>query len=171
MKTVQLSISKSSVYNEVAKLTAYVGSKTKDKNEENIYDTVFVTNDDTIMLERFWREARSHICDELKRFVTGITVAGYDESVDLEEQYIVTLQVTDRFDMNLFPAINDLIFSYFVNGITSKWFAIANRSDADYYIGESKANLNELKRKLFYRTKPVRPAGTGCAPTDKNESR
>lgn len=166
MKTVNLSISKSSVYNEVAKLTAYVGAKTKDAHEENIYDTVFVTNDDTGMLERFWREAKSRICDELKRFVVKIEPVEYDESVDLEEQYMTTLQVTDRFDMNLLPAVNDLIVSFFVNNIAGKWFAIANRGDAQYYMDESKYNLEELKRKLFFRRPPGRPERT-LTPSDK----
>lgn len=51
-----LTIKKAVVYDEVAKLTGYVGAKTIEDSGK-AYDRVFTTDDDRLMLERFWRES------------------------------------------------------------------------------------------------------------------
>ena len=57
MANFTLTITKSDIYEEVAKTTAYIGGKNLDKNGKSLYDQVFVTEADREMLEGFWEDS------------------------------------------------------------------------------------------------------------------
>lgn len=160
MQNLTITIQKSAVMAEVAKTTAYIGAKTPDAAGSNSYDRVFTTNDDEVMLDRFFREAKSVVSDILKRYLTSYTDQGNDNNMNPNEQFSLVLSVTDRFDQSLIPAINGLIFSFFVNHITYKWFAITNRSDMEYYATEATANIKDIQTKLFFKRKPTQTTST-----------
>ena len=122
---VVLNIKKAYVYDEVAKLTGYVGAKTIEDTGK-AYDRVFTTDDDRLMLERFWREAVGAITDEIKRFITNVSTQANAQTVDISEVWTANLEMPSNFDNNLIDSINDSLFSYAVNSIVSKWFAINN---------------------------------------------
>ena len=150
---VVLNIKKAYVYDEVAKLTGYVGAKTIEDTGK-AYDRVFTTDDDRLMLERFWREAVGAITDEIKRFITNVSTQANAQTVDISEVWTANLEMPSNFDNNLIDSINDSLFSYAVNSIVSKWFAITNKEEADMYSGMAVNCGNEAK--LYYRKKPKR---------------
>ena len=152
---VVLNIKKAYVYDEVAKLTGYVGAKTIEDTGK-AYDRVFTTDDDRLMLERFWREAVGAITDEIKRFITNVRTQANAQTVDISEVWTANLEMPSNFDNNLIDSINDSLFSYAVNSIVSKWFAITNKEEADMYSGMAVNCGNEAKSKLYYRKKPKR---------------
>ena len=152
---VVLNIKKAYVYDEVAKLTGYVGAKTIEDTGK-AYDRVFTTDDDRLMLERFWREAVGAITDEIKRFITNVSTQANAQTVDISEVWTANLEMPGNFDNNLIDSINDSLFSYAVNSIVSKWFAITNKEEADMYSGMAVNCGNEAKSKLYYRKKPKR---------------
>lgn len=152
---VVLNIKKAYVYDEVAKLTGYVGAKTIEDTGK-AYDRVFTTDDDRLMLERFWREAVGAITDEIKRFITNVSTQDNAQTVDISEVWTANLEMPSNFDNNLIDSINDSLFSYAVNSIVSKWFAITNKEEADMYSGMAVNCGNEAKSKLYYRKKPKR---------------
>ena len=152
---VVLNIKKTYVYDEVAKLTGYVGAKTIEDTGK-AYDRVFTTDDDRLMLERFWREAVGAITDEIKRFITNVSTQANAQTVDISEVWTANLEMPSNFDNNLIDSINDSLFSYAVNSIVSKWFAITNKEEADMYSGMAVNCGNEAKSKLYYRKKPKR---------------
>lgn len=152
---VVLNIKKAYVYDEVAKLTGYVGAKTIEDTGK-AYDRVFTTDDDRLMLERFWREAVGAITDEIKRFITNVSTQANAQTVDVSEVWTANLEMPSNFDNNLIDSINDSLFSYAVNSIVSKWFAITNKEEADMYSGMAVNCGNEAKSKLYYRKKPKR---------------
>ncbi|MCS3099768.1 hypothetical protein NXW38_05900 [Bacteroides ovatus] len=152
---VVLNIKKAYVYDEVAKLTGYVGAKTIEDTGK-AYDRVFTTDDDRLMLERFWREAVGAITDEIKRFITNVSTQANAQTVDISEVWTANLEMPSNFDNNLIDSINDSLFSYAVNSIVSKWFAITNKEEADMYSGMAVNCGNEAKSKLYYRKKPKR---------------
>lgn len=152
---VVLNIKKAYVYDEVAKLTGYVGAKTIEDTGK-AYDRVFTTDDDRLMLERFWREAVGAITDEIKRFITNVSTQANAQTVDISEVWTANLEMPSNFDNNLIDSINDSLFSYAVNSIVSKWFAITNKEEADMYSGMAVNCGNEAKSKLYYRKKPNR---------------
>lgn len=150
-----LTIKKALVYDEVAKLTGYVGAKTIEDSGK-AYDRVFTTDDDRLMLERFWREAIGAITDEVKRFITTVSSPSNSQSVDITEVWEATLNMPSSFDDNLTGSINSSLLSYAVNSIAGKWFAITNKEEADRYSTLAIADGNETKSKLYYRKKPKR---------------
>lgn len=152
---VVLSIKKANVYDEVAKLTGYVGAKNIEDTGK-AYDRVFTTDDDRLMLERFWREAVGAITDEVKRFIITVSNQVNSQYVDISEVWTATLEMPSNFDSNLVDSINDSLFSCVVNSIASKWFAITNKEEADMYSGMAINCGNEAKSKLYYRKKPKR---------------
>lgn len=152
---VVLSIKKANVYDEVAKLTGYVGAKNIE-DTGMAYDRVFTTDDDRLILERFWREAIGAITDEVKRFIVTVSTPNNSQSVDIAEVWEVTLNMPSSFDDNLTGSINDSLLSYAVNSIASKWFAITNKEESDKYSAMAIVAGNETKSKLYYRKKPKR---------------
>lgn len=152
---VVLSIKKANVYDEVAKLTGYIGAKTIEDTGK-AYDRVFTTDDDRLILERFWREAVGSITDEIKRFIASVSNQTNSQIVDISEVWIAELNMPSNFDVNLVNYINDSLFSYTVNSIASKWFAITNKEEAELYAAMAVNCGNEAKSKLYYRKKPKR---------------
>lgn len=152
---ITLIIKKALVYDEVAKLTGYVGAKTIEDSGK-AYDRVFTTDDDRLMLERFWREAIGAITDEVKRFILSVSTPRNSQSVDVAEVWEAKLNMPSSFDEKLTDSINDSLLSYAVNSIASKWFAIANKEESDKYKSMAVIAGNETKSKLYYRKKPKR---------------
>ena len=146
---ITLSIKKIDVYDEVAKTTSYVGLKQIDADDK-LYDRVFTTDADRDLLERFWREACNAVTDEFKQFI--ISQPGQTDN----GIFTVDMSMPSSFDMNLVSSVEQSPLSFFINLITSKWFSISNKGDAEYYQQEALASGNEVRRKIFYRKKPQR---------------
>lgn len=162
MFTSSIIIQKASVYEEVAKTTAYTGAKMKD--DESAYNRIFATDADREMLERFWNEACSNTTEELKRFINpaelnsnaNVSHLSDEHGVDLTDDYKVILELSDSFDANLLNSMQASIFSYFVNSICAKWFKFTNRGDSESYSTDADKNMLDMRAKLFYRKKPKR---------------
>jgi|WetSurMetagenome_2_1015567.scaffolds.fasta_scaffold104977_2 hypothetical protein len=149
---ITITIKKSSVYEEVAKTTAYAGAR----DEEVKYDRVFTTEDDRLMLERFWREACTFSTDIMKKFISTVTTPVNSQTVDLTDDYEAVLSMPSAFDSNLTGSIQESLFSYFVNSISAKWFKITNRKDAEIYTADATSFLNKVKTDIFFRKNPTR---------------
>jgi hypothetical protein len=155
---ITLSVAKSSVMNEVAKLTSYIGAKITTADGSNAYDQVFTTNDDYAMLEKYWREAANATTGNLRRFIKTVSPAPQGSLVDLEEVFELVLDMPARYDGSQTLTIQSALFSYFTNFITGKWLTLAYKTDAEYYEKCSVANMTEILLKIFHKTKPTRPA-------------
>ena len=147
-------IKKKSVYDEVAKLTSYIGAKTIADTGIS-YDRIFVTDDDQTMLERFWRESVDTITDLLKRYITAVTSPVNSQTVDITEIWSISLNVPTEYDTLLTNAINDLMISYITNSITAKWLMITNRADTEAYSNIATAQLQEISNLFHQRKAPV----------------
>ena len=118
METI-LKVSKAKVYEEVAKTTEYTGAKMDDANA---YEKKSTTDEDRIMLERFWDESKNTICNSMKKVLVSEREA--------EGEYILTLSLSSAFDESLKESMERSLFSYFVMNITAKWYTFANKSEA-----------------------------------------
>lgn len=147
MKDIVLTVRKESVYDEVAKTTAYVGHKLQ--GEENGYNRIFTKDSDQDLLDRFWQETCNAVTDQLKPYIT---------QVQLSEDYDATISVPDAFDDTIKDSMESSLFSFFVTAIVGKWFRITNRSEVDTYLEEAVGYMNDVVRKLYHRTRPDRPS-------------
>jgi hypothetical protein len=154
MIDVNLQVNKSYVYDEVAKTTSYTGAKMQ--GDEGAYLRIFTTDDDRQMLERFWAEACSSATELLKPFIVSVSAQPVSHTVNLGNNYDVTLQLSTAFDTSLSDSINSSLFSFFVSYITGKWYKFTNKAEANDYIAEAESALEDIKKKIYYRKKPTR---------------
>lgn len=146
MISVTLTVSKAAVYEEVAKTTAYTGAK---MNDEEAYERIPTTEEDQLMLERFWSESKTMVCSSLKRVLSS--------ERETDETYRIELGLSSAFDENLTESMERGLFSFFVMNITAKWYSFANKSESSAYATEAATCMEEIMRKAFYKKKPTRP--------------
>lgn len=146
MKTVVIQVNKEQVYDEVSKTTAYTGKKAE---AEGAFARAFATDvDQKEMFERFWCECKINLCGALKQHVA---------SESDTDQYKITLSLSSRFDDSIADSLNQSAFTFFVLTICSKWFGLYDHAKRDRYAVEANAYLDDIKRKVLYKTKPTRP--------------
>lgn len=157
-QTITLAVNKANVYDEIAKTTSYEGAKIQDGN--NAYNRIFTTDDDRMMLERFWVEACNTITDEFKDYLADVSEQSVSHGVDLSKNYTAELELTSRYDSNLTDSINASLFSYFVAAIAGKWNRFVNKQGVENYINDAQAALMDVKSKIYYRKRPTRKVPT-----------
>ena len=143
MNTVVLTVSKDTVYQEVAKTTAYTGAKMKD--EPQAYDRIPVIDADKVQLDRFWREA----CHTATQLFMPFLV-----TTDQEVDYVATLQMSSSYDANLNDSVQGALGSMFINHLIRKWFEFTNRGDLELYQQLEIDALRKLRSMIYYRKKP-----------------
>ena len=143
-----LTITKSDIYEEVAKTTAYIGAKNKLEDGKSAFDQVFVTDADMTMIDRFFNESLDSLRNVLKRFISG--GSGADGTITWQ------LEVSSRFDDNLLESIKSSAKSFLVNSIIGKWCEITANDKVKEYADNAAALLIDIKEKAFFKKKPTR---------------
>lgn len=149
MANLSISITKSSIYEEVAKTTAYLGAKNKLDDGKSAFDQIFVTDADLAMIERFYNESKDALLNLLKRFMPTI-----GSSTDGNINW--TLSMPSRFDTNMSDSITSSATSFIVNSIVAKWCEITANDKVKEYADNASALLLDIKDKVFNKTKPTR---------------
>lgn len=148
MANFTLTITKSNIYEEVAKTTAYIGTKNKLEDGKSAFDQVFVTDADLTMIDRFFNESLDSLRNVLKRFISGVSVA--DVTITWQ------LEMPSRFDDNLLESIKSSANSFLVNSIIGKWCEITANDKVKEYADNAAALLLDIKDKAFFKKKPTR---------------
>ena len=150
---ININVNKISVYDEVAKTTSYIGAK---MDQEGAYQRIFTTDEDRTMLERFWVETAATATEMLKEYAVMVN-QNESGAYDLENDYDVTLDMPSNYDDTQTSSINNSMYNYFVASILTKWFKIVNKEEAEAYAIDATAMLNDVKNKMYNRTRPKRP--------------
>lgn len=143
MNNVNFTITRTAVYNEVAKTTSYGGKKAQE--DGSAYERMRTTTEDEELLQRFWGEACDMITSILKPFLNSVS----DNS-----DYTVDLSLPTRYDTNLNTMLKDTAFSFIVNMIIAKWYEIANKEEATKYADTARHLADKIRSTVFYRKKP-----------------
>lgn len=159
MTTVELNINKANVYVEVAKTSSYSGAKMIDENP-NAYEKIFTTDEDRMLLERFWREACNQVTDLLKPFITAVSELSESHGIDISADYTATLSLSNSYDTNLTNSIESSLFSFCTNYIIAEWYKFTNKQEASSFAKEAAAMLLDVKAKIYFKKKPTRVAPT-----------
>lgn len=172
MESVTFTVNKANVYTEVAKTTSFLGIKKS--SDGTLYEQIFTTDEDRLMLERFWNEAGNSMTELFKNFISSAPDTTQAHGIDLATNYSLTAQLPSNYDTNLNNSISSSMFSYFVNYIVSKWMKFLDKSEADSYGLEAVALMEDIKSKLFYRkrptrTKPAEDANTNTGSTSSSQ--
>lgn len=154
MNNITLTINKAYVYDEVAKTTSYIGAKMQ--NDEDAYNRIFTTDEDRMLLERFWVETCGAATEEFKPFIVAVSAQPESHGVDLTKNYEVELELSSFFDTRLKDSIETSLFSFFVAAIIAKWCKVSNKGEAESYAGDANAAMLDIRSKIYHRKKPQR---------------
>lgn len=149
METITLNVNRQDVYTEVDKTTDYTGAKLNDK-DNGARDRIAATEEDLKTLSRFWEETCAVTNERLKEMFVG-------SSLPSDEDYSVTLQVSVSFDKELAPSVEATLRSFFIVMVTGKWYVFANKGDCKDYFEEAGALMEDIRRKLYSRRRPMSP--------------
>ena len=152
---ITINIKKLDVYDEVAKLTGYIGSKAA-KDSGLTYDKVFTTEDDVDMLEQFWRDCKHDIVNVCKRFISIVTEPPSTQAVDAEEIFSLTMTMPSLFDISTGGAVQNNMRAYCINSISARWLAISNAAAAQTYITISQDDMRKITELIYYTKRPKR---------------
>lgn len=152
-------LTRSDIYTEVEKTSAYVGDKMI--GQEDAYQRIRATDENRELLQRYFNEALSEVTQIIKGF--------YESTRNIGDIVCIDLSVPNNFDQRLEKDIENTMFSFFVNFILSRWFIITNKEEATIYIQETDNLKKELQQKLYARRRPtsshVNPDTPGQTPS------
>ena len=175
METIEITIYKDDVYEEVAKATDYTGAKLID-GDANARDRILATDSDLSDLSRFWEEAVLATNERLKEMlVSGATkqVTQFVEAVlketeaqalppdpiqvKLRTAYVAKLEVSKSFDKELAPSVQSTLRNFFIFSIIGQWYKLANKGEAADNFTQAGEMMTAAERLLYSRKKPTRP--------------
>lgn len=145
MINVVIDIAKADVYEEVAKNTAYLGSRME---SETTYRRMFTTAEDETLLERFWQEAKVILSTNLRRVLTEVS--------ERDGVLRLSLSLSASYSEALTESMAGSVRSYFVAAVTAKWLSVMGQADAQTFATEAAALQDDVLRKVFFKRKPVR---------------
>lgn len=145
---VEITINKADIYEQIAKITAYVGANSVGASGDTLYERVFTTQHDQELLEEYFAEACGRIALVVKRFLICLnqTDADYTIKLDLPSNYIA--------DYN--QSITENAVKYVINYIIAQWFLVTNQGAAQQYADIATGQAAELSAKLYVRRAPKR---------------
>lgn len=146
MVSKRTTITKSDIYAEVHKATAYEEEKLGD---DSVKERIATIAEDEEVLDRFWEETKTTLCLALRRVL--------DSESETSGTYTVNLNLSGSFDETLWPTMEGDIKTFFVKNIAAKWFAMTYKDKEAEYTTEAASFLENALRKAYFCKKPTRP--------------
>lgn len=147
MADITIQIDKQEVYEEVSKVTAYIGGKNVDANGKTLYDQVFVTDADKEMIDSFFSSATSNVATALEHTLKDM------ETNDIG--FILTLRMPGNFRKTMEKPLTESIIEYIENSIVAEWCEITKK-DEESYATKASALLQQINAMQYLRQRPKR---------------
>ena len=147
MADITIQIDKQEVYDEVSKVTAYIGGKNVDANGKTLYDQVFVTDADKEMIDSFFSSATSNVATALEHTLKDM------ETNDIS--FILTLRMPGNFRKTMEKPLTESIIEYIENSIVAAWCDITKK-DEESYATNASALLQQINAMQYLRQRPKR---------------
>lgn len=147
MADITIQIDKIEVYEEVSKVTAYIGGKNIDASGNSLYDQVFITDADREMIDSFFSSATNNIATALEHSLKDMETSDKD--------IVYTLRMPGNFISAMENPLAQKIKEYIENSIVASWCAITKK-DEDSYAAKSAALLQQINAMQYLRQRPKR---------------
>lgn len=144
-----ITIKKSDIYTEVAKLAGYGGKKLTDATGDLSYDVMSITTAEEEMLDQFYEAGIDMLTDVLKPFIANIS----KES----DQVTFACDMPDSWDEKLNDSTSGTANQWMTSYISSKWFRITKKEKEEAEAGDADLKMLELRRKIYWKRKPSLP--------------
>ena len=147
MADITIQIDKQEVYEEVSKVTAYIGGKNVDANGKTLYDQVFVTDADKEMIDSFFSSATSNVATALEHTLKDM--------VTNDVSFNLTLRMPGNFRTTMEKPLTESIIEYIENSIVAAWCDITKK-DEESYATNASALLQQINAMQYLRQRPKR---------------
>lgn len=148
---IELDIKRKDVYNEVARISGYVGAKSfkEQDGQADTYTRIAITDSDYELLDRYWEDCCGKVAGELQRFIKGIV--SNDKSNDVT---FIIQPLSDSTQRK--TVLQKDLFSCFVNFILCKWFELTDKERCEYYFANYNDFIKGIRRKLCMKFAPTK---------------
>lgn len=147
MADITIQIDKQEVYEEVSKVTAYIGGKNVDAKGKTLYDQVFVTDADKEMIDSFFSSATSNVATALEHTLKDM--------VTNDISFNLTLRMPGNFRITMEKPLTESIIEYIENSIVAAWCDITKK-DEESYATKASALLQQINAMQYLRQRPKR---------------
>lgn len=138
-----IGVSKDVVYNEVAKITAYIGAKMKNGEA---FSNVAVVEENKEILDTFWIEAKNLFRMLIRKYY----IEDKETSIGGNNTTVFSLNQPDNLQENLTTSFNELVILFFVRYIVWRWLLLLGEIELSevYHLQFDEAS-NTIKSMMF----------------------
>jgi hypothetical protein len=138
-----IGIGKNLVYEEVAKITAYIGAKT---NDGEAFEVVATVEENKEILDTFFLEAQNLFRMLIRKYYTNEREMKLGNTITI----LFELEQPKGIKENLIPAFNEIVFLFFVRYIVWKWLLLLGQLElSEIYHSQFDEASNTIKSMMF----------------------
>ena len=158
MKTLTISITKNTVLTDVKDNAWFTGRSRKNGTNDEAIAAMQAGEDESDVLFRFLEAANADVRVPMSHALArseSDTLTGETDTL-IADTLTYALTLNDNWDSSQQPALQQNIHAYLQNKVLGDWFTIANPSEAANYLAKAEDCLNNIRKALSSRTRPVR---------------
>ncbi len=145
MKNISIKISKDTVFDDIERRTAYIGSRSAD---ESVYERITLTDVDKQEMVAYWDAAEPLLSVSFGEWLYSHTSDG--------EKCEFILKVTDNIGANAQNEIECASRKFMADSMLGQWCSVVMPERVEYYDTQATADLKNIQTALLNRQRPTR---------------
>lgn len=143
--TIEIILDRTQVFEQVNKITSYIGSKTKSDHDTMSYAVIATTSYNDELLQNYYDDALNSLATLFKPFLSTTAVE--------DARTTFTLEMPSNFAAALLNSLQKEVDSFAVDFILSLWLTLCG-VPAEMYAKKAAASLEAISVKLYTRMAP-----------------
>lgn len=143
--TIEITLDRTQTFEQVNKITSYIGSKTKSDQEMMSYAVIATTSYNDELLQNYYDDALNSLVTLFKPFLSATAVE--------DARTTFTLEMPSNFAAALLNSLQKEVNSFVVDFILSLWLTLCG-VPAEMYAKKAAASLEAISVKLYTRMAP-----------------
>lgn len=143
--TIEITLDRTQTFEQVNKITSYIGSKTKSDQDMMSYAVIATTSYNDELLQNYYDDALNSLATLFKPFLSTTAVE--------DARTTFTLEMPSNFAAALLNSLQKEVDSFAVDFILSLWLTLCG-GPAEMYAKKAAASLEAISVKLYTRMAP-----------------
>jgi len=143
--TIEITLDRTQTFEQVNKITSYIGSKTKSDQDMMSYAVIATTSYNDELLQNYYDDALNSLATLFKPFLSTTTIE--------DARTTFTLEMPSNFAAALLNSLQKEVDSFAVDFILSLWLTLCG-VPAEMYAKKAAASLEAVSVKLYTRMAP-----------------
>jgi len=143
--TIEITLDRTQTFEQVNKITSYIGSKTKSDQDMMSYAVIATTSYNDELLQNYYDDALNSLATLFKPFLSTTTIE--------DARTTFTLEMPSNFAAALLNSLQKEVDSFAVDFILSLWLTLCG-VPAEMYAKKAAASLEAISVKLYTRMAP-----------------